>query len=397
MCLQKEYERIAAMLRIKFAKELAQKDPAVVDVLVILVMSLLMGWNTPSEVAERLGLSKNEIYGTLKNLTLHDWHDLFSGIFEDVAIRALREAQSQSDSAWSRLQVNLAFDDSVVRRWGQLLSYLGNWWSGQFHRVLPGQDIVMGVLRIGDQVIPLGFRIMSCLSKKRRHDKVAAIVGDLAAKWKQAGIEIRRIPVSMDAGYTDSNLIATIRNLGFEKVLTGAKSSYVARPDRSKKPTAPLKDLLGRDQMKRGKEWGCKERVGFLKAISPTFGKVRVCSRVMLGKVRWVLAFGIDRACEIVRIWQSHHWVEEFFKRMKHLLSWGSYRLKGTSGAHASIEIPLLAYFVLLELQQRTGATFARLRRAIDQLALIALKDMLKSWSIENFELNIASPDALLR
>lgn len=396
MSIAKEYERIASMLRIKFSRELTQKDPAAVEIVVILVLSLLMGWNTPSEVAERLGLSKHEVYGALKELTLHDWQRLFAGAFEDLAIKALKEAQSHSDATWSRLRVVVAIDDSVIRRWGQLLSYLGHWWSGQFHRVLPGQDIVMAVLRIGDQVIPLQFRIMSCLAKSRRHDKVASILKELAAKWNQAGIRIWRIPVSMDAGYADSGLITTIRELGFGRVLAGAKSSFTLRPGRSKKAQVPLKDLFGRGDLNREPGWGCKERVGFLKGVNPTFGSVKACARVMLGKVRFVFAFGIDRAGEIVRVWQSHHWVEEFFKRMKHLLSWGSYRLKGTSGAHASIVVPFLAYFVLLELQQRTDGTFARLLRAIDQLAHIALDDMLKCWGINHFELNLAEPDALL-
>jgi len=396
MSFEKEYERIASMLRIKFSRELTQKDPAAIEVVVILVLSLLMGWDTPSKVAEHLGLPKHEVYGALKKLTLHDWQRLFACAFENLAIQALLEAQSHSDATWSRLQVVVAIDDSVIRRWGQLLSYLGNWWSGQFHRVLPGQDIVMAVLRIGNQVIPLHFRIMSCLAQKGRHDKVVGILKDLAAKWKEAGIGIWRIPVSMDAGYADSGMIETIRELGFRKVLTGAKSSFILRPGRSKKVEAPLKELLGRGRLNREPGWSCKERVGFLKGASPKFGRVKVCARIMLGKVRWVFAFGIDRACEIVRVWQSHHWVEEFFKRMKHLLSWGSYRLKGTSGAHASIVVPFLAYFVLLELQQLTGGTFERLLWAIDQLSRIDMNDMLKLWDIKRFELTLVEPDVLL-
>jgi len=396
MNIQKEYERIAAILRAKFSLELTKKDPGVIDVLIILVLSLLMGWDTASEVAERLGVPKTGIYGALKELSLHDWQHLFSGAFEDRAISALKEAQSQSEATWSRRQVVVAVDDTVIRRWGQLLSYLGHWWSGQFHRVLPGQDIVMAVLKVGDQVIPLGFRIMSCLAKSTRHDHVGAMLKEIAATWKKAGIDIGCIPVSMDAGYADSGLIASIRKAGFLKVITGAKGSFLVRPAKSKQPNAALKDLLGGGRMESNPGWGCEEPMGYLGAVSPTFGKLKACSRFMLGKMRWVFAFGVDRGCEILRIWQSHHWVEEFFKRMKHLLAWGSYRLRGTSGAHASCVIPFLAYFALLELEMRTGSTFGRLLRAIDQMAHIALPDILKSWNIEHFELRVTEPDALL-
>jgi hypothetical protein len=362
----------------------------------ILTLSLLMGWDTPAEVARRLSLPPSLVYDTLKRMTLHEWRDLFSAVFDELAIRALKECQGQSDSTWSRQRVVLAIDDSVIRRWGQLLSYLGTWWSGQFHRVLLGQDIVMAVLRIGNRVIPVRFQLMSCQGKQRRHDRVAGMLEDLAAKWKGAGIRLWRIPVSMDAGYADSNLIKAIREFGFEKVIVGAKGSFVVRPHRSKGAGAPLRRLLGRARLLHSPGWACEERVGFIRGVSPAFGDVKVCARLMLGKVRRVFAFGVERVCEIVRIWQSHHWVEEFFKRMKHLLSWGSYRLKGTSGAHASIVIPFLAYYVLLILQERTASTFSRLLDAIDQLSRICLEDMIGSWNITHVEIGIAEPDALL-
>ncbi len=365
--------------------------------MVILVLSLLMGWDTVSRVADHLGLPKTDLYRKLKDLSLHEWQSLFACAFNDLAIHALKRAQAQSASTRSRQQIVVALDDSVIRRWGKLLSYLGHWWSGQFHRVLPGQDIVMAVLRVGSQVIPLQFRIMSPLAKSTRHDKAADIFEKIAAIWKEAGICLDSIPVSMDAGYTDSTLIERIKKAGFGKVIGGGKSSYTLRPGRSKAKEVTLKALMERKSHSREPGWGCKERVGYCKGESPTFGKVKICSRKMLGKIRYVLAFGIDRACEIVRVWQSHHWVEEVFKRMKHLLSWGSYRLKGTTGAHASIVVPFLAYFVLLTLQQRMGCTFSSLLQAIDQLSRTDLSEMLESWNIECFDLNIVSPDTLLR
>jgi len=48
---------------------------------------------------------EKEIYGALKNLTLHDRQGLFVSSFRDDAIRALKEAQSQSDATWSGLPV----------------------------------------------------------------------------------------------------------------------------------------------------------------------------------------------------------------------------------------------------------------------------------------------------
>lgn len=52
MSIQKEYERIATILRVKFSWELSKKDPRVAEVVVILVLSLLMGWDNASEVTD---------------------------------------------------------------------------------------------------------------------------------------------------------------------------------------------------------------------------------------------------------------------------------------------------------------------------------------------------------
>jgi len=369
----------------------------VVDTLLILVLSLHLGWDTVSEVATRLSVPKDQLYGALKELGVNEWLRLFDAAFAELAIQALTRVQSQSDATWSRAGVVLAIDDSVVRRWGKLLSYLGLWWSGQFHHVLRGQDIVMAVLRVGDNVIPVHFKLMSTKGKmNNRHKRVARMVEQLAAKWKSAGIDIGRIPVSMDAGYADSDLIKAIRGAGFDRVVTGAKASYIIYPGRAKRHKDRLDKLLNKDQINNEKQWGIEEPVGFLKGVSPTFGDVKVCARFVLGKVRRVFAFGIHRVAEIVHVWKSHHWVEEFFKRMKHLLSWGSYRLRDMSGAHASIVIPFLSYYLVLRLQRSTGSSFAKIIDAIKQMAYKDINALIAFWKVETLKLELAIPDSLL-
>jgi hypothetical protein len=363
----------------------------------MLVLSLLLGWDTVHEVAQRLGIPRNQLYGALKKLDIGDWHKLFAEAFQNCAIEALFEIQSKSDATWSRAGVVLAIDDSVIRRWGQVLSYLGKWWSGQFHRVLSGHDVVVAVLKVGSQVIPAGFWLMSPKGRlNNRHKRAKRIVEQLAERWKKAGIRIERIPVTMDAGYADSALIKAIRKAGFERVIMGAKGDYRLYPRRSKKRSSLLRELLKKSDIEEEPGWGTTEASGFLKGTSPTFGRVSVCARFILGKVRRVFAFGVYRACEILNIWKNHHWVEELFKRLKHLLSWGSYRLQGKSGAYAAVVIPLLAYFVLLMLQQRTGKTFACILRAIEQWAYIDIASMFKDWNIECFNIDLATPDTIL-
>ena len=397
MKLEKEYARIALLLRLKFGSALCHRNAAAQEVVVVLVLSLLLGWDTVSEAARRLGLAKDQLYDRLKELTLSDWRKLFSSVFETLAIEHLLEAQGKSAATWSRLDVVLSFDDSVVRKWGSLLSYLGSWWSGQFHRVLRGHDVVLLVLKLGKEVIPGGFWLMSKHGRlSNRHQRAGRLLEQLAARWQKAGIDLGRIPVSCDSGFADEYLVETLRKAGFRKVVMGVKGHYRLYPGRAKKKSLALWQALRRADFPQTLGWALSETVVLRAGTSPTFGKVTALARIMLGKVRRVFAFGIYRACEILRIWKAHHWIEEVFKRLKTLLSWGSYRLQGKTGAYAGIVIPFLAYFVLLRLQYRTGHTFARVCQAIQQWALNDIDSLLQSWSVEHFHLSLAPTDKIL-
>ena len=398
MKLEREYVRIALLLRRKFGIALRHRSAAAQEVVIILVLSLLLGWDTVSEVARRLGLGKDQLYDRLKELTLSDWQKLFSSVFETLAIEHLLEAQRKSAATWSRLEVVLSFDDSVVRKWGRLLSYLGSWWSGQFHRVLRGHDVVLLVLKLGKEVIPVGFWLMSKQGRlSNRHQRVGRLLEQLAARWQKAGIALGRIPVSCDSGFADGHLVDTLRKVGFRKVVMGVKGDYRLYPGRAKKKSLSLWQALRRADFPQTLGWALSETVVLRAGTSPTFGKVTALARIMLGKVRRVFAFGIYRACEILRIWKAHHWIEEVFKRLKTLLKWGSYRLQGKAGAYAGIVIPFLAYFVLLRLQRRTGHTFARLYQALQQWALNDIDSLLQSWSGDHFHLSLAPTDQILK
>lgn len=398
MKLEREYIQIAGLLQVKFSSKLSRKEPVVVEVIMILVMSLLLGWDTVNEVAKRLGLSKDELYNQLKGLTVQKWRELFRSAFEQLAEERLLEVQGKSDSTWSRLEVLLSIDNSVVRKWGKILSYLGKWWSGQFHRVLNGHDVLMVVLKIGKEVMPVSFWVMSKKGPvNSKVERTKLMIGELAKYWSSKGIELSKIAVSMDAWFNDNELIKAIKEAGFEKIVMGAKGNYRLHPGRAKKQSVTLSSVMTKEDFPEKIGWAESERVILKKGTSPTFGEVTVLARFMLGKVRRVFAFGIYRACEILRIWKAHHWIEEVFKRLKHLLSWGSYRLRGRAGAYATIVIALLAYFLLLVLQRKTGCTFAQLITAIEQWALLDIDDLLHCWSVEHFHLALAATNDILK
>jgi hypothetical protein len=91
-------------------------------------------------------------------------------------------------------------------------------------------------------------------------------------------------------------------------------------------------------------------------AQSPTFGRVvLVFYRPKGGKerVESLIVVGLPlRACEAMRAYHRHHWIEEFWKVQKGVLQVSASSLRGRAGALAGVGIKIRAY-VLLTLVRR--------------------------------------------
>ena len=132
--------------------------------------------------------------------------------------------------------------------------------------------------------------------------------------------------------------------------------------------------------------WAVNEKVLVYQGISPTFGRVTVLSRYMLGKPRYVFAHGVNRAAEIFSIWKAHYRIEQVFKRLKQYLAWGKSRLRGNQGAHANVIIPFLAYFVVVVLQGRLkNVTFEKIIQTMNFWDCFDILDILECMDVEHF------------
>ena len=159
--LKREYKVLLQILKTKFGKILRNHPTQLQEIILVIILGHHLGLDTISAICARLGIPKHQIYSELRQMKVSQWRKLFVGIFNDLAIDKLQDLQSKSVSTQSRAAVVLSLDDSVLRRCGGVLGYLGIWWSGQFKRIVNGQDVVLAVVTIKGQALPVRFWIMS--------------------------------------------------------------------------------------------------------------------------------------------------------------------------------------------------------------------------------------------
>src|SRR5262252_9247961 len=121
----------------------------------------LFGCRTSSELCRVRGWDKNLPSRLLGALPKRSWIKRLRRLGVDVLVPLWHHAVSKSEATRSRWQWTWVGDDSVFKKYGEQLSLVGTWWSGQEHRVLSGIDGVLSVVAVGVKkiVVPVGFAI----------------------------------------------------------------------------------------------------------------------------------------------------------------------------------------------------------------------------------------------
>lgn len=393
-----EYKGLLKFFKSVFGERLRNKDNKTTEVLIMLILGHQLGIGVVSRISDYLNIDKNEVYKVLREMSIKDWRDLFYEVFRQELEDLIIERQTKSASTSSRDHIQLSIDDSTIRKWGSSLSYLGKWWSGQFHRVLKGYNVLLIVVKVGHEICPLDFHLMSKKGPlNNKHRRLEKMLSQISKRWLSKGINISKISVSADAAYADNVLIKHILSCGFTKVLVGAKPNYVLRKKATDKKGKSIRELIkvtDFEDVTIG--WGMNEPVIRRSGWSPTFGKVVVAGRKMFGKVSRVFAFGVHRSAEIFKIWKAHYLIETIFRKLKHFLTWGKSQLRGSNGAYATIVTPFLALAFTNKLKKRLNVTFDK---AINTIRFWALKDgqqLIDTLELEHFHPIFASIDTFL-
>ena len=121
----------------------------------------LFGCRTNTELCRVRGWDKNLPARLLGALPKRSWLKRLRRLGVDVLVPLWRHAASKSEATRSRWQWTWVADDSVFKKYGEQLSLVGTWWSGQEHRVLSGIDGVLLVVVVGEGklVVPVDFAI----------------------------------------------------------------------------------------------------------------------------------------------------------------------------------------------------------------------------------------------
>ena len=396
-----EVSTILQIFQIKFGSLLRKKHKGASELLLLLSLGLTQKWSSVKSVSDHLGVNKDKCYNTLKKIPLRTWRKLFESCFKQEVYESVKAIQDQSASTISRSNISIQIDDSVLRKWmGR--AYFYKWYSGQYKKVVGGYDVVLVSIVIQGRVLPLQFWLMGKTGPhKKRPNRAAKLLEDLAKELKTNGIDISKIPVSADSAYLTSDLKDALVGLGF-KVALGTKGHYKVHTHKYAevytKDSLAIREVFQKSDYDElpSEQWGMEDKVISRKIKSGKWGEALLLESIQLGKPRRVLFFGINRTCEAWRIWKNHHFVERIFRHLKHLLSWGKYSLQGRDGAYATVVIPFLAFWLLSELQKKCKLSFERIILALQVWVNEDLDELIELLNLEHFHVNLPTFDSIM-
>jgi len=121
-------------------------------------------------------------------------------------------------------------------RFGNLLRCTWSWYSGRYHKVIRGQDLLGIVFTIEHIALPL--HVLFCPKQGRYHTTKADLLIFMLIQLKTAflreGIAITQFPLTMDSAYVSQALRERLHQLGFIDIIIAGKGNYVFTIDAQK-------------------------------------------------------------------------------------------------------------------------------------------------------------------
>ena len=331
------------------------------ETLLLLSTGHLFGLFNTNQVADALSLSKSKLYRHLNDFSLYQWKSLLVRIGCSIAIEEIRKIVSKSASTLSRRCITISVDDTNDPRYGKLLSYCYNWWSKKHNNTIRGRNVLAITIKIGSLIIPLNIRIVSKQGRGNtdKPNLFDTMLKEVLAFFEAEGIELTKYPITFDSWYGSKELVQSLSDLGFDRILVHGKNNYVMTIDNTK---AKLSEHKKEIQLNTNR-WGCDKPHYRAQATSPTLGSLVVLFFLDRGKMRTMLVFGRPlRSCEILRIWSQHHSIEQFWRYLKTDLQLSKMSSRGRKGAYADIGVKVLSYLLLQDVSQSVRKTFHQIQ-----------------------------------
>jgi Transposase DDE domain len=334
-----------------FHHEFRKNNPVAFEVLMVLAVAHLFGFYNPKQLADFLEVPHQRFYAELKDWSVYQVKKMLLRFMVKQAAEKLQPVLSKSASTRSRAGATLSIDNSVMDRFGRLLRCMWSWYSGRYHKVIRGQDLLGIVLTIQNIALPL--HLLFCPKQGRYHttkaDLLIFMLTQLKAAFLREGIDITQLPLTMDSAYVSQDLRERLHELGFIDIIMAGKGNYVFTIDSQKWDASTWKKVLLLDEPK----WGIDVPSCRIRGSSPTFGSlILFFFRKSTTRSYYLMNFGQRslRGAEIWHIWKQHHVIECFWKIMKSIFQLRSMHLQG-DGLYSALLIKVLAYLLALRLQ----------------------------------------------
>jgi hypothetical protein len=180
-------------------------------------------------------------------------------------------------------------------------------------------------------------------------DLLIFMLSQLKTEFLREGIDITKLPLTMDSAYVSQDLRERLHELGFTDIIIAGKGNYVFTIEAQKWDASTWKKVLMLEESK----WGIDVPSCRIRGLSPTFGSlILFFFRKSTTRSYYLMNFGQRalRGAEIWHIWKQHHVIECFWKIMKSIFQVRSMHLQG-DGLYTALLIKVMAYLLALRLQ----------------------------------------------
>jgi hypothetical protein len=334
-----------------FHHEFRKHNAIAFEVLMVLAVAHLFGFYNPKQLADFLQVPHQQFYTELKEWSVYHVKKMLLRFMVKQAAEKLKPVISKSASTRSRAGTTLSIDNSVMDRCGKLLRCTWSWYSGRYHKVIRGQDLLGIVLTIQHIALPL--HVLFCPKQGRYHttkaDLLIFMLTQLKTAFLREGIDITQLPLTMDSAYVSQELRDRLHQLGFTNIIIAGKGNYVFTIDAQKWEASTWKKVLMLEEPK----WGIDVPSCRIWGDSPTFGSlILFFFRKSTTRSYYVMNFSQRslRGAEIWHIWKQHHVIECFWKIMKSIFQLRAMHLQG-DGLYTALLIKVFAYLLALRVQ----------------------------------------------
>jgi hypothetical protein len=198
-----------------FPQEFRKNNPIAFEVLMVLAVAHLFGFSNPKQLADFLAVPHQKFYAALQEWSVYHVKKMLLRFMVKQAAEQLKPVMGKSDATQSRAGMSLSIDNSVIDRLGKLMRCAYSWYSGRYHKVIRGQDLLGIVLTIHNRALPV--HLLFCPKQGRYHTKKADglifMLKQLKGEFYREGMDITQLALTLDSGYVSQKLRERLHQL----------------------------------------------------------------------------------------------------------------------------------------------------------------------------------------